>query len=243
MQTIQIDFLAKISTLLKEIFKFKKYKAMHPALAVFTGILMLPFVVASFAVIGAYACLAFTFAIISSPVKYLHEILFAEGQKIKHLSQGIIYLISWPLVFAWYVVVSGYYIVLNLLYAVISILAFIWSLGGFKFHLFPQCAEDISIEVQGRYKVLPAVYVIVALIVLVLIPIGHGIGLYNVLWLEYWEDQFTEIFFSTHYPPYIYVHILFSILYSLIGFARFPKSEKTPEVEEECCPEIVSPIE
>ena len=243
MQTIQIDFLAKISTLLKEIFKFKKYKAMHPALAVFTGILMLPFVVASFAVIGAYACLAFTFAIISSPVKYLHEILFAEGQKIKHLSQGIIYLISWPLVFGWYVVVSVYYIVLNLLYAVISILAFIWSLGGFKFHLFPQCAEDISIEVQGRYKVLPAVYVIIGLIIVLIIPIIHGICLYNVLWVDYNEDMFADIFFYLTYPPYVYIHMLFSLLYSLIGFARFPKSEKTPEVEEECCPEIVSPIE
>ena len=35
MNLFKIDFLAKMSTLLKEAFKFKKYKAMHPALAVF----------------------------------------------------------------------------------------------------------------------------------------------------------------------------------------------------------------
>ena len=71
----EIDFLSKLSLLLKEAFLFKKYKAMSPVAAVFVGLLMLPFVIASFAVAAALASISFMYSILSAPAKYLHDIL------------------------------------------------------------------------------------------------------------------------------------------------------------------------
>jgi len=230
MNFFKIDFLAKMSALLKEAFKFKKYKAMNPILAVFTGILMLPIVVASFAVTAALAVLGFVFALVAYPVKYLHEIVNGEGKEVKHATQAIIYLISWPLVFGIYAVISFILVLLVPTYALFAFLLYVWSLGGFKFHLFANYTDDISIEVEGRYKILPAVYVGIGALVTFLIPLIHGIIHYADLYDQYLERMFGQTFFGGIYPIYIWIHVTFTVLYTLIGFARFPR--KKPEIKE-----------
>ncbi|MBE6536265.1 MAG: hypothetical protein E7677_06590 [Ruminococcaceae bacterium] len=236
MNLFEIDFLQKMTTLLKEAFKFKKYKAMSTSLAVFTGILMIPVVIASFMATAIFGGLAFLFAVVSSPVKYLHEIVRGEGKEVKHATQAIIYLISWPAVFALYGFMSFLLVLLLPAYAMLSFLLFVWSLGGFKFHLLLNKVDDISIEVNGKYQYLPVVYVIIGGLILVLIPFIHGVIHYADLYKDYLERYFFYSFFIGIYPTYLSLHMSFSVLYSLIGFARHPKAKAeiadvTPEAE------------
>lgn len=229
MNLFEIDFLQRMSCLLKEAFTFKKYKAMPNVLAVLTGILMLPIVIASFLAVAAFATLAFTFSILASPVKYLHEIVRGEREGVKHATQFIIYFISWPTVFFLYVLMSGLLLLMLPTYALLSFLLYVWSLGGFKFHLFPNQYDDISIEVEGKYHYLPIVFVIIGGMVTVVIPMVHGVIHFVDLYEEYMERFFGMSFFGGIYPDYITVFSVFAILYSLIGFARNPK--KPTDVE------------
>ena len=238
MNFFTLDFLERMSTLLKEAFKFKKYKAMHPVLAVFTGILMLPIVAVSFMVTAMLAVLGFVFAFITGPVKYLHEIVHGEGQSVKHATQAIVYLISWPFVFFCYALIAFLLVLLIPTYALLSFLCYVWSLGGFKFHLFANYTDDISITVEGRYRLLPAIYVCVGGMLVFLIPFIHGISHYAGSLSHYagpdevyMERLFAATFFSGIYPSYVWVHVAFTVLYTLIGFARYPKKPAAVEAE------------
>ena len=233
MKLYETDFLQKMVILLKEAFKFKKYKAMPSALAVFTGILMLPIVVASFFAIALLSILGFAFAVRSAPVKYLHEIVNQEGKGVQHATQAIIYLISWPVVFFFYILMSALLLLLIPTYALVAFLTYVWSLGGFKFHLFANYEGDIAIEVKGTYKLLPLVFVIVGAMFLVVMPVFHGVIRYMELYNLYLERYFFAEF-SNIYTIYVMLHAFFATLYSLIGFAPNPKEipEEKKEIEE-----------
>ena len=222
MNLYETDFLKKMTTLLKEAFKFKKYKAMAPAFAVFTGILMLPIVVASFAVVALLGVLGFAFSVLSAPVRYLHQIVTDEGKGTKHATQTIIYLISWPTVFFLYVLMSVLLLLIIPTYALLSFLTYVWSLGGFKFHLFANQVDDISVEVNGRYALLPLVFIIVGGMLLLLMPIFHGVIHYFELYKNFMERMFVVDFIGI-YTAYLAIHCAFATLYSLIGFAPNPK--------------------
>ena len=218
-----------MSYLLKEAFTFRKYKAMHNVLAVFTGILMIPIVIASFLATAVFAALAFTFSILASPVKYLHEIVRGEREGVKHATQFIIYLISWPTVFFLYVLMSGLLLLMLPTYALLTFLLYVWSLGGFKFHLFPNQYDDLSIEVEGRYRYLPLIFIIIGGMTTVVVPMVHGVIHFVDLYEMYMERFFGISFFGGIYPDYISIFSAFAVLYSLIGFARNPKKSVDAE--------------
>ena len=232
MNFYEVDFLQRMTALLKEAFKFKKYKAMPNVLAVFTGILMLPIVVASFAATAVLATLGFFYTVLAAPVKFLHYLVSEEGKTVKHASQAIIYLLSWTAIFVLYTAIAFLLFLLIPAYALFSFLLYVWSLGGFKFHLFANYTEDISIEVEGRYKVLPLVYAIIGGIVFVIVPSVHGIIHYFDLYKVYLERLFWLSFLTGIFPVYLGIHTAFSTLYSLIGFARYPKAKAVEAVEE-----------
>lgn len=233
MNLYETDFLNKMVTVLKEAFKFKKYKAMSPALAVFTGILMIPVVLISFVMVAILSVLSFAFAVCYMPIKYLHHTVNTEGQNVKHATQAVIYLISWPIVFFFYVLMSLLVLLIFPAYAAFSFFTYVWTLGGFKFHLFANQSDDISIEVNGKYNALPVVFVVVGAILLVFIPIIHSIIHYFELYANYMEKFFFKSFFGQGgiYSDYVSVHTLFAILYTLIGFAPNPKKKVVEEVE------------
>lgn len=232
MNLFQIDFLGKMATLLKEAFKFKKYRAMNPALAVFTGIFMLPLVAISFLITAILALLCFAFAVLSAPVKYLHGIVNNEGKEVKHATQAIVYLISWPMVFALYLAMSALLVAILPVYAALSITLYAWSVGGFKFHLFPHTQDDISIETSYHF---PPAAMIVASFSFFLIPATHaGIKYFN-LWLKYLEGTFMKEF-STCLLIYVIGYVVYMALYAGIGFTLHAKAKKkmnSIEVPEE----------
>ena len=232
MSLYETDFLSKMGVLLKEAFKFKKYKAMSPALAVFTGILMLPLVLASFAVTATLAVLCFAFTVLSSPLKYLHALVHEEGQTVRHLTQAIVYFISWPLVFFLYVLMSLLLLLIIPTYALLSVLLYAWSLGGFKFHLFMNKFDDISINVEGRYLALPIVFIVIGYLIVLVVPLIHGIFIFFDMYEKYLEEWFFQRY-SSVYCDYISVHVVFSFLYSILGFARAPKSKAPSYYENE----------
>ena len=219
----EIDFLSKLSLLLKEAFLFKKYKAMSPVAAVFVGLLMLPFVIASFAVAAALASISFMYSILSAPAKYLHDILHSEGQTVMHATQTIAYCISWPFVFFLYATMSLLLLTILPTYALLSILLYIWTLGGFKFHLFADKIDSISISAKGKYNThLLLVFIFLGLLITVIVPAAHGFICYVDLYKDYMEKLFAAKFIPIYFK-YFAVHIIFSFLYSVIGFAPRPK--------------------
>ena len=237
MNFFEIDFVGKMTTLLKEAFKFKKYKAMKPVFAVFTGIFMLPFVIASFALTISLSVLSFWFTLISSPVKTIHALVHDEGQTVKHATQMIVYLISWPLIFAIYAMMSILVLMIIPTYTLFMFFTYIWSLGGFKFHLFANYEGDIAIEVNGEYNYLPSIFIAVATVVLVLVPFVEGLIFYVDLYKDYLEENFWDLFFATKYLKYVGIHMVFTIFYTLIAFAPRPngvvvETKETEEIEE-----------
>ena len=231
MNLFEINFLDKMSTLLKEAFKFKKYKAMHPVFAVLVGLFMLPVVVASFAVTALVAILGFIYEVVSAPVRSIHGIVNKEGKEAMHATQFIIYLVSWPLIFVAYVVIALMLVVIFPLYALLSFVLYVWTLGGFKFHLFPSFAEDISIEVKGTYRVLPIVFIAVSAVVLLIVPFVDGFTYYLELYKYYLEGEFVASFFGNIYLGYIGIHAAIAVLYSLIAFAPNPKAKAVIEAK------------
>ncbi len=228
MNLFEIDYFDSTLALLKESFKFKKYKAMHPAFAIVTGLALLPFVILSFFIACSLLVTCFFFKVLTAPIGYLHGLLHKEGQEVKHGTQVIVYWISWPIVFALYTLVSILLVFITVQYAALSILCYIWTLGGFKGHIFPSTEKSIEIEVTGKYKVLPVVFTCI-FAGLCLIAFVDAIATYIDLYSNYRENYFS---LTTVLSPYVAISTLFSALYSLIGYARHPEV-KAPAVVAE----------
>ena len=216
MNLFKINYLNKIAVLFREAFKFKKYKAMNAVLAVFSGILVIPFVILSFFVAGYLFLLAFPFEILSSLVKSLHIILNDEGKNVKHATQFIIYWISWPVVFSLYITICTLLTMIIPTYALLSFLVYIWSFGGIKPHLFACEEDDISVEITGRYKALPIIFVVLGYTLNFLLPVIHGIIYYFRLYFEYNEEIFKSMFAQLIYPRYFNLSLLFVFIFALI---------------------------
>lgn len=214
-----IDYMDKMSALLKESFKFKKYKAMPPALAVFTGLFMLPFVIWSFFVTAALAIECFTFAIIVAPIKFLHNLVNNEGKDVKHATQAIIYIISWPLIFANYAMIAFNLFIILPTYALLSIINYIWTLGGFKFHVFINKSDDIAIDVEGKYFGRPLTFVIVNAVIVFIELITLIVGL---------ADPAGMIIALIVCGTFAFLQFIFCGLFSLIAFSLKGKETAAP---------------
>ncbi len=230
MNLFSVDYLDKSVRLFKEAFRFKKYKAMDPFSAVITGLIMIPFVLYSFLLFASLVLNSFLFKTVRLPIDFLHTLVSDEGKQTRHATQFIIYLISWPVVFLLYFLVSFMVLWISVIYALTSCITYIWSLGGFKFHLYANEAEDISIEVNGKYSVLPLIFVLIQIALLIIVPIIHGVVLFLDLYYNYMEAYFIAEFVAS-YSLYYDISVLFSLLYSLIAFAPRPKSAK-PRTED-----------
>lgn len=215
MNFYEIDYLDRVVTLLKEAFALKKYKAMHPALAIFVGIFMLPFFLFSVMMGVSLIISAFAFKVVKMPIDFLHGLVHSEGQQVKHATQFVIYWLSWPLIFTLYALLSFSLLGITFSYAVLSINTYIWTLGGYKFHAFIGASDfNIGIRVDEFYNpMLPFIYVIVCAVILlvqVLIVLLKGPFMVVLILLP--------------------VSMIFSICYSVLALAKNPAT--SPEVPE-----------
>ena len=191
MNIFEFDYLGAALILLKEAFSFKKYKAMHPVLAVFTGIFMIPFVLSSMISALVLILTAFFFKVNKLPIDFLHGMLKSEGKDVHPATQFIIYFFSWPVIFALYASLSLSLLAITALYAGLSLETYVWSLGGYRFHaMIGTFCEDMAIRVRINYRPsLPLVFIIVCAVILaveaVLFFTGKALVLIPVLFLAY----------------------------------------------------------
>lgn len=219
-----VNFTQRVTVVLKEAAKLKKYKAMPLALAIITGVLMLPVVAVSIVLSALLYVLGYIFSIVSLPTQKLHKILHDEGQSVMHATQFIIYFLSWSFVFSAYAALTFFLVVLTVLYSVFSIFTYLWTLGGFKFHVFAK-EEDISVEVDEKYNIiLPIVYIAAMGVLLFLLPLCKTI----VAFAEYGDfvkvtfDAFMDVFKAQIKATGTW-RFLLSVVYSAVIFAPNPK--------------------
>lgn len=218
-----VNFMDRATAVIKEALLFKKFKAMPLVLAIFVGIFMLPIILLS-AILAIFLYIfGYLFSIISLPIDRLYKILHDEGQSVQHATQFIIYFLSWTFIFSAYAMLSFLLIVLTVMYSLFSILCYIWTLGGFKFHLFAS-EEDIAVEVEGKYNTLiPVIYVSVAAALLLILPLLQALSTVA----DY--PRITADFFFQIYEMRITagrgLRMLFAAVYSLAVFAPNPKKE------------------
>jgi hypothetical protein len=221
-----VNFMQSTSAVWTEAVKLKKYKAMPLGLAIPTGVLMLPIALISAGLTVALYVLGYLFSLISLPTQRLHKLLHDEGQSVKHASQFIIYLLSWSFIFSAYAALSLFMLILTILYTLFAIFSYIWTLGGFKFHVFAT-EEDISVEVEGKYPIwMPIAFIAVMGVLLILLPLVKSIievaklpkgfgGIFKI-----WLQQFKVHILSLNRWRF-----LFSAVYSAAVFAPFPKKK------------------
>lgn len=238
----ETDYMKGTSSLLKEAFKLKKYKAMPSALAVLTAIFMSPWILGTFFLAVANYVLGFFFKTMTAPIDYLHSLANKEGKEVKHATQFIIYCISWPLIFFLYASVAATVFLLTITYALLSCFCYIASLGGFRFHLFLSDVEVFGSELRlnGKYKTWkPLWFVLLSITILGLLPLGETLWYYLVEISETQREYFFELDFADIWESmtltFKYYHldrinlfVWFSALYSLIVMSRSPKA-----IEEE----------
>ena len=219
-----VNFMNKASAVLREAFQLKKYKAMPLVLAIIVGIFMLPFAVAGLVIAAVLYVMGYLFSIVSLPVQSLHKLLKDEGANVGHATQFIIYFLSWSFVFASYAMLTFFLVFLTVLYTVFSIITYIWTLGGFKFHVLTS-EEDISVDVTGKYAVsLPVIFVTVMAALLILVPLLKTVDVVIDYNLDLKFDEFMDIF-KYQIETTTGWRTLFTALYSAFIFAPNPKKK------------------
>ena len=229
-----------MTTLFKESFKFKKYKALHPFFAVVVGLCQLPYVLISFLTAAVIYVFDFIVGVLAYPFEQVHGLIRREKNEVRGAAEAIIYFLSWPFLFLFYIILTFVTFVLNVLYVVAALTTFIWSLGGFKFHLFLSRAGDIKKDVKGKYShAVSIVFTVIIGVLFVLLPI--------ILALITFATQIAPEFITNYYglpepnPAYkgfgaclgeafivaIGACTGFSLLYTLIAYAPFPRVKET----------------
>ena len=223
MMDFSINFMDRATAVLKEAFGLKKYKAMPLVLAIFVGIFMLPLVAISFACAALVYVLGYLFSVVSLPVQSLHKLLHDEGQSVRHGSQVVVYLVSWGFVFGAYALLTFFLITLTVLYSVFSIFTYLWSLGGFKFHLFAK-EEDISIEVNGKYHVLiPVIFVAAMGTLLLILPMINTVAFVIDNEIKGMTFELLTDILKMKLHETDNLRLLISAVYSAVLFAPNPK--------------------
>lgn len=163
-----MSFFKQGQRLLHEFFKFKKYKSMHPALAVFSGIFLLVPALLFFFGMVFYFIGAVFFDLMKSPVEFLHTILKNERKDIHWFPTAVVYCFAWPIVFGVYALMAIFTLLINVQYFMAQLAGYIASMGGYRFHLLPT-EENIEIGEFGSVRTGVQVVYIVASGILFLI--------------------------------------------------------------------------
>ena len=223
--TFFVDYLTRTTALLKEAFTLKKYKAMPIVLAIFTGLIELPFFLLTLPLLLTLYVCGFIFKVISTIIEHLHDVVRRAGGEVKHATQFIIYFLSWGFIFFLYVLASALLLVLTVSYALAALLTYVWTLGGFKFHFFADESEELSTEVQSTYHVLlPLILLLGAILLLVIVPLVCT--LIEILPMYIGDITVEKVLdvFLLGVGKMKNFHLLFTLLYTAIVLCPHPKA-------------------
>ena len=131
-----MDIFNIFSSLVKESVSFKAYKGLHPFLRVLCFIILLPFIIVYTAMLLVYLLMATVYKLVHSAFDYLYGFVHGEGKVVNHATQAIIYLIAFPLLFAFKVVYSVLIYPMVILHFLASHVGYIATFGGIKYSPF-----------------------------------------------------------------------------------------------------------
>lgn len=225
-----MHFFERSKRLGQEFLKFKKYKHMHPAIAVFVGLFLFPFAVSFFASLGILFLLSILFTIVEGPLNYLHKVVKDEGKEMNKATEVVIYFFSWPLLFFFYVLYALLTLLIFIAYFNTVCVGYIASLGGYRFHITPNEENIEQEETDKDFKIQGLVFILVVGLLL-LVEIVIGIVKYSDLYSRYQEGMFF-IEFLPVLETITSIYTLFCVIYVPIAF-RFKKIEKVEPVVEE----------
>ena len=245
MNFLNVDFAKGTTALFKEAFKFKKYKAMPIFFAIVVGICQIGFALASFVVAGLIYVVNFLKKLLMLPVEYMHSIVRGEKDEVKAGAQTVIYLISWPVIFLAYLSLTFLVVALNVFYILLSLVTFVWTLGGFRFHLLLSEADDIEKTVEGKYnKTVLILFIVGILAIAILLPVAlivlHYIGLPELDRTYLFKNAGFKVLLEnviavakTKITVASSAIDLFIFVYTLAAFIPFPKAPKAaPAIAE-----------
>lgn len=222
-------FFENTKRLALEFLAFKKYKQMNTVLAVFVGIFMIPFFVA-FAVQMLWTFIsAIFFTIVEAPIKFLHKLVKDETENSHLAFKIVIYYLSWPIIFAFYVSYAMMLIDIFVSYVFAQAFGYVASLGGFKFHITP-LEERIEAEVDPEQKHNKAA---IAHIIVCSILLGLGILTIVVFLILMFALEMNPILMVIG-VPFISLIPLFELVYACIAYRdrKGEKKEEPKQVEE-----------
>lgn len=222
-------FYDRFIRLLNEFLEFKRYKKMPLILRIFVSICLTPFFLLFFIFFLISLLQSWIFIIIETPIRMLHEIVTKEGEKVKHATQFIIYFISWPFIFLFYISYAFMTLTLAILYVFTSIFGYVASLGGYKFHV---SAHTESIEKDFyESKYIPQSTVFFAINAFMLLAFSIFVIITYSMYSSYYSYYFFTLLIigAIIYGSF---YILFCFIYIPISFARKDKAITIVECAE-----------
>ena len=268
MNFLTVDFAKGTTALFKEAFKFKKYKAMPVFFAIVVGICQIPFVLMSFFMAAIVYVFNFLIKIIAYPAEQIHGLVRTEKDEVRLGAEIVIYLVSWPTIFFLYSLLILSTFMLNILYIFVALPTFIWSLGGFRFHLLLGDAKDIEKPVKGKYNNAALIIFVVVLALLLIVAFVMPTVLTKVEYNNQLDEYLVSIFgpqyktldpavlapqeelFETlnyekikadvesDFETFVILPDVFVFLYTLFAFIPFPRKKE----EEEAAPAVAEVI-
>ena len=223
-----MEYFERTLRLAKEFLLFKKYKQLHPVLAVLVGILMIPWAVMFGVALAWTFVISLFFTFVEVPVKFLHRLVREETKESHVAFKIVLYYLSWPIIFLLYVFYAFMIVEIYVIYFFTMCLGFIASLGGYRFHVTP-LQEDISIETHGKHNVMAIIHVAFALL---WIFVGLILVIVGAVFAAQEEPGLAALMFAGF--GFIYAPFIIEALYAILGYwdwKKAPKEEKAKELE------------
>lgn len=125
-----MDYAKNISGLFKQARENSQYQRFPSWVKVRMVIGLLPFFITLAILTITYYCINFLCKLTSAPADFLNSFLKQEGERVKHLTQAIMYWIAFPFIFAFKVMLSFLSIYMYVIWFFIMCLTYLVTLGS-----------------------------------------------------------------------------------------------------------------
>ncbi len=222
-----MNYELKMRALIKEAFKFKKYKKMNLLFKILTIILEIPFIISSLIFIALFYIAYCFIDLISISGEYVKTVIRNEGKDVKHATQFIIYFFGFPFVILMTIITSFLNLFLGIYYFFVNIFGEVATLHGFKFQPFISSAsEDFEINVNDKaysQTILISFFVInYTLIILTIIL--------RFFFIQLHYDEIYGYYYTFNFS-FLVTLLLYFISMILFGFFGF-ENKKEDDIEQ-----------
>ena len=230
-----MNYELKMRALVKEAFKFKKYKKLSLPLRILTIIVEIPFIVLSLLSVGLFYVYYCIFNLITDPIEYVKSIIRNEGKEVKHATQFIIYFFGFPFVVLATIFISFLTLFLAFSFFFANLYGEVATLHGFKFQPFISSAsEDFEINVSDKKYNLGVLvsFLVINYVLLIGMNIFMGITISTAMSNYNYYYEWTYHYDFTYYIVYMVFYSLYLVSMFLFSFFGF-EDKKEEKLESE----------